>query len=166
MLLPTLTTLTQCTLSLHATARPNNTHTVHSLTSCYAKFLIFLYAEIEQSTTCCGSVDPWSDVYKLEIYTQCNSYCSRSHRPRALRRRSAAARLLRLWVRIPPGVWMFVCFEDCVLSGRGLCNELITRPVESYRLWCIVVCDLEITWIRRPWSTGGCRAKNKQQLVL
>ena len=31
----------------------------------------------------------------------------------------------------------------CVLSGRGLCDELITRPEESYRLWCVVVCDLE-----------------------
>jgi hypothetical protein len=31
----------------------------------------------------------------------------------------------------------------CVLSGRGLCDELITDPEESYRLWCVVVCDLE-----------------------
>jgi hypothetical protein len=30
-----------------------------------------------------------------------------------------------------------------VLSGRGLCDELITRPEESYRLWCVVVCGLE-----------------------
>jgi len=30
-----------------------------------------------------------------------------------------------------------------VLSGGGLCDELITRPEESYRLWCVVVCDLE-----------------------
>jgi len=29
-----------------------------------------------------------------------------------------------------------------VLSGRGLCDELITHPEESYRLWCIM-CDLE-----------------------
>jgi len=29
------------------------------------------------------------------------------------------------------------------LSGRGLCDELITRPEEFYRLWCVVVCDLE-----------------------
>jgi hypothetical protein len=29
-----------------------------------------------------------------------------------------------------------------VLSGRCLCDELITRPEESYRLWRIVVCDL------------------------
>jgi len=29
------------------------------------------------------------------------------------------------------------------LSGRGFCDELITRPEEFYRLWCVVVCDLE-----------------------
>jgi len=34
-----------------------------------------------------------------------------------------------------------------VLSGRGLCNELITRPEESYRLCCIVVCDLKTSRI-------------------
>jgi hypothetical protein len=28
-----------------------------------------------------------------------------------------------------------------VLSGRGLCNGLITRPEESYRLWCVSECD-------------------------
>jgi len=38
---------------------------------------------------------------------------------------------------------MFVCFKCCVLSGRGLCDELITRPEESCRLRCVVVCDLE-----------------------
>ena len=66
----------------------------------------------------------------------------RSQWPRGLRRRSEATRLLRLWVRIPPGAWMSFCCECCVLSGRDLCDELITRPEESYRLWC-VVCDLE-----------------------
>ena len=36
-----------------------------------------------------------------------------------------------------------------MLSGRGLCDELITRPEESYRLCCVVVCDLETSriWI-------------------
>jgi hypothetical protein len=24
-----------------------------------------------------------------------------------------------------------------VLSSRGLCDELVTRPEESYRLWCV-----------------------------
>jgi len=42
---------------------------------------------------------------------------------------------------------MFVSCECCVLSGRGLGDELITRPEESYRLWCVVVCDLETTKI-------------------
>ena len=53
---------------------------------------------------------------------------------RGLRRRSTTAGLLRLWVRIPPWAWMSVCCECCVLSGRGLCDALITRPEESYRL--------------------------------
>jgi len=34
---------------------------------------------------------------------------------------------------------MFVCCVCCVLSGRGLCDKLITHPEESYRLWCVVV---------------------------
>ena len=46
--------------------------------------------------------------------------------------------LLKSWFRIPPGAWIFVCCESRVLSGRGLCNELITRPEESYRLCCVV----------------------------
>jgi hypothetical protein len=46
-------------------------------------------------------------------------------------------RQLALWVRIPPGAWMFVCCECCVLPGRGLCEELITRLEKSYRLWCL-----------------------------
>ena len=50
---------------------------------------------------------------------------------------------------------MFVCCECCVLSGRGLCDELITRPEESYRLWCVVVCDFEISRMRRPWPALG-----------
>jgi len=29
-----------------------------------------------------------------------------------------------------------------VLSGRGLCDELITRPEEYYRLWRVFICDL------------------------
>jgi hypothetical protein len=38
---------------------------------------------------------------------------------------------------------MSVCCECCVLSGRGLRDELITRPEESYRLWRVIVCDQE-----------------------
>ena len=49
-----------------------------------------------------------------------------------------------------PHAWIFVCWECRVLSGRGLCDELITRPKESNRLWCVVVCDLETSRIRAP----------------
>jgi hypothetical protein len=38
-----------------------------------------------------------------------------------------------------------------VLSGRGLCDELITRPEDSYRLCCVVVCDLETSRIGAPY---------------
>jgi hypothetical protein len=38
-----------------------------------------------------------------------------------------------------------------VLSGRGLCDELITRPEEFYRLWCVVVCDLETSRMGAPY---------------
>ena len=69
-----------------------------------------------------------------EIWAKMNCYFKDNYRsqwPRGLRRGSAAARLLRSWVRIPPGAWMFACCECCVLSGRCLCDELISRPEES-----------------------------------
>ena len=90
-------------------------------------------------------------IWQLLLVTLCQC---RSQRPRGLRRRSTAARLLRLWVRIPPGAWMSVYCECRVLLGRVLCDELITRPEESYRLWCFVVCDQETSWMRRPWPIG------------
>ena len=82
-------------------------------------------------------------------------YICRSQWPRGLRRRCSAARLLRMWVRIPPGAWMFACCECCVLSGRGLCDEVITRPEKSYRLWRVVVCDQETSKTRRLKPATG-----------
>jgi len=38
-----------------------------------------------------------------------------------------------------------------VLSGRGLCDELITRPEEFHRLCCVVVCGLETSRIGAPY---------------
>ena len=38
-----------------------------------------------------------------------------------------------------------------MLSGRGLCDELITPPEESYRLCCVVVCDLETSRMGAPY---------------
>jgi len=66
-----------------------------------------------------------------------------------------------------------------VLSGRGLCDGLITCPEESYRLWHVVVCDLETSNTRRlkpatglwkiqtQWVvTPGKQTTNKQQLTV
>jgi hypothetical protein len=38
-----------------------------------------------------------------------------------------------------------------VLSGRGFCDELITRPEESYRLCCVAVFDIETSGIGAPY---------------
>ena len=92
-------------------------------------------------------------------------YLCRSQWPLGLRRRCAAARLLRSLVRIPPETWAFVCCECCVLSRRGLCDELITLPEESYRLWCVVVCDLETSRMKRPWPALGRSSTGKENRV-
>ena len=78
---------------------------------------------------------------------------------RGIRSRSAVARLVRMWVSILPEAWMSVCWDSCVLSVRSLCGELITRPEESYRMWCVFESDPEASWMRRPWPTGGCGAQ-------
>jgi hypothetical protein len=66
---------------------------------------------------------------------------------------------------------MFVCCDCCVLSGRGLCDGLITCPEESYRLWRVVVRNQETSKTRmlKPatelWKynhSGLQRQENKQ----
>jgi len=83
---------------------------------------------------------------------------SRSRWPHSLRCRSAAARI----VGSSPTGGIDFCHECCVLSGTGLCDELITRPEESYRLCCVVVCDLETSIMRRPWPNGGLSSNEKK----
>jgi len=60
---------------------------------------------------------------------------------RGLRHGSVAALLLRMWILIPPGAWMSVSCKRCVLSGRGLCDGLITRPespTDCGALLCVI----------------------------
>ena len=103
-----------------------------------------------------------STSYSCHILIKLKFSRRRSQWSRGLRRRSPAARLLRSWVRIPPGALIFVRCECCVPSGRCLCDELITRPKESYRLWCVVVCDLETSRMRRPWPALGRSVTEKK----
>ena len=99
-------------------------------------------------------LDFFSDVYspgRINSILPILVLVSTDFHPPAAGERPAAAHLLRSWVRIPTGAWIFVCCECRVLSGRGLCDEPITRPEESYRLCCVVVCDLETSRIGAPY---------------
>ena len=124
-----------------------------------------------------GKMFLWNQTTRIHISPESNLHgrtnllkdllnICRSQWPRDRRRRSTAARLLRSWVRIPPGAWMFVCCECYVLLGRGLCDELITRPEESYRLWCVVVCDQETSRMRRPYSRWAAAPHEKKYIYI
>ena len=57
-----------------------------------------------------------------------------------------------------------------MLSGRGLCDELVTGPEESYRLCCVVVCDLETSRMGAPYiyiyDISRLRVKKELKLFL
>jgi hypothetical protein len=90
----------------------------------------------------------------------------RSQWPRGLRRGSAVASLLGLRVRIPPGAWIFVSCECCVLSGRGRsvrrADHLSRGVVPS--VVCLKECDHETSIMRRPRPTRGCYAIKKARM--
>ena len=75
---------------------------------------------------------------------------SRSQWPCGLRRRSLAARLLRLWVRIPPGAWIFVSCECCVLSGREVSATDLSFVQRSP-----TECGASLCVIKKPRKRGG-----------
>jgi hypothetical protein len=103
---------------------------------------------------------PGMSTRSISKITSRISVCTDPRGCAVLRRGSSAATLLRLRIRIPPGEWMSVSCEFCVLSGTGLCVELITRPEESYWVWC--VCDSEAQ-IMRPWPTRGCYTRGEKK---
>ena len=80
---------------------------------------------------------------------------SRSLWLRAQRRGSAAARLLGLRVRIPPGAMVVlflvgVCFQ---VEVSGTDRSLVQRsPTECG----VSVCNSEASIMRRPWPTRNC----------
>jgi len=75
-----------------------------------------------------------------------------------------------------PAKDMTVSCECCVLSGRGLCDGLITRTEESYRLWCAAGRRLKQCSIlfsaARHWlvsaimSLGTCLSNQKTSTAL
>jgi len=101
------------------------------------------------------------EIYYTELlswrFTMWNfqSFC-RSQWPRGLSCRSAAARLLGLWVQIPPGAWMSVvtvvcCQVEVSASGWSLVQR---SPTECG----VSKCDPEASKMRWFWSTRGCCA--------
>jgi hypothetical protein len=58
---------------------------------------------------------------------------------------------------------MVVRCECCVLSGRGLCDGLITRPEYFYRLWCVTECDLGTSKVRRLKLVKGCKCRIEEE---
>jgi hypothetical protein len=76
-----------------------------------------------------------TDIFLREFSCRCQW-------PRGLRRRSAAARLLELPFRVPPGTWMSVvsvlcCQEEVSAKGRSLVQRVPTESV------CVCVCVIE-----------------------
>jgi hypothetical protein len=93
-------------------------------------------------------------LIKHDYVTSC-----RSQWPLCLRRWSAVARLLGLRVRISSEA-----MEVCLSVVSVVCSdELIPRPEKSYQTWRVDECDLETSWMRRPWPTGkrGGSRQNK-----
>jgi hypothetical protein len=69
---------------------------------------------------------------------------------------SAATHLLELRFRIPPGPWISVSCECCLLSGRGLCDGSITRPEEFYRVLFVYVCVCVCVCVCVSLSVNSC----------
>jgi hypothetical protein len=74
----------------------------------------------------------------LFLFGACTVF-RRSRSPRSLKRRSAAAGLLGLRVRITPEARMYVSCERCVLSGRGLCDEAEPSSIRALPTVCVCV---------------------------
>ena len=83
---------------------------------------------------------------------QTNIHTPGGIRTQVLSRRAASGRSPAEILGWNPTGGMDICLLwVSVLSGRGLCDELITRPEESYRLCCVVVCDLETSRMDAPY---------------
>jgi hypothetical protein len=74
-------------------------------------------------------------------------YGRRSQRPRGLRCRSTAARLLRSWVRIPPEAWMFVYCVCCQVEVSATSWSLVQRSP--------IGCGASLCVITEPRERGG-----------
>ena len=108
-------------------------------------------------------------VHKSEsIYKRPNKYFNivmpvgRSHWPRRLGRRSAAARLLRLWVRIPPGAWASVVSVVCCQVEVSATSWSSVEPLDDFHENCferfaITRHSIQFEFCTMRWQTQGGR---------
>jgi hypothetical protein len=62
---------------------------------------------------------------------------------------------------------MCVCCECGVMSGRGLCDGLLTHPVESYRVWCVLrVCFGNLVNEEAKAQWGLSRQKERKENIV
>jgi hypothetical protein len=132
---------------------------LHFLSSCNVRYRL---GSIEIRTIkhwyCIKTLDSWAET--IPQYINCFQHGCR------LRRNPVTALLLGLWIRIPPAEWIFVSCEYCVLSGRGLWDGLIPRPVKSY--WecpCFIRASLLITLQFRMVHSILDKNSNTQSLL-
>jgi hypothetical protein len=61
---------------------------------------------------------------------------------------------------------MSLVFAVCCVGG-GLCDRLMTRLDETYRVRdCVIVCDLETLTTRRPRPALGCSATERYNTLM
>ena len=51
------------------------------------------------------------------------------------------------------------------ISGSGLCDKPISCPEESYRLLCVIVCEIGTSRMRRSWPALGCSARGINKYI-
>jgi hypothetical protein len=151
-----------CIISAHIFSKLHNFHFLSYRLTMALFWIAEIFVAIDGSRVLSFELDNLIVIYLIIYSTYC--YLCRYQWSRDLRCRSAVVRLLGLRVRIPRRAWMSVCCECCVFSGRDLCDSLVASPQQSYRLWCVVVCELETSRMRRPWPTGRvCRPPQKRK---
>jgi hypothetical protein len=102
------------------------------------KFLRWVhYCHLTQSIENFKIVEVFKTGYILFNFVQSKLADCRSQWPRGLTRRSGAARLLGLWVRIPVGAWMFVSCECCQVEVSATSWSLVQGVLPTVVRRCV-----------------------------
>jgi hypothetical protein len=102
--------------------------------NCGRGHVLYLQRCFERGVIIMNGLEGWNNIQKLEIWTKYvwNQPIPLATRPEAWFCSPSLAGIVGSNLA---GAWMCVSCECCVLSGRGLCDGLINRPDEFYRVW-------------------------------